>query len=145
MAKFIRYALTSFCFAVSVSCLALWWRSNSTSDRFIGPTYLNPSYALYFEVSDGSVTFEAINFAGVPLYAFERVEHRPLRAPPLKFGGKDAFGANDNAIYFPLWYSALAFTLVGVGVLCFRRQFSILSALIWVSVVAALLGMVVAF
>jgi len=47
------------------------------------------------------------------------------------------------AVYFPLWYPALVFALAGVGVLRFRRQFSIRSALVAVSVVAALLGMTV--
>jgi hypothetical protein len=55
------------------------------------------------------------------------------------------FGAMDERhIYFPLWYPALVFALAGVGGLRFRRQFSIRSALVAVSVVAALLGMVVA-
>jgi hypothetical protein len=55
----------------------------------------------------------------------------------------DHFSASGNIIYFPLWYPALIFALAGVGVLRFRRQFSIRSALVAVSVVAALLGMAV--
>ncbi|QDT75734.1 hypothetical protein [Lacipirellula limnantheis] len=46
-------------------------------------------------------------------------------------------------IFFPLWYPALVFALAGVGVLRFRRQFSIRSALICVSIVAVLLAMAV--
>ena len=44
-------------------------------------------------------------------------------------------------VYFPLWYPALVFALAGVGVIRFRRQFSIRSALIAFAVVAALLAM----
>ena len=54
------------------------------------------------------------------------------------------FGIVSPFCYFPLWYPPLVFALGGVGVLRFRCQLSIRSALICVSVVAALLGMVVA-
>jgi hypothetical protein len=53
-------------------------------------------------------------------------------------------GSKATIIFFPLWYPALVFALAGVAALRFRRQFSIRSALVAVSVVAALLGMVVA-
>jgi hypothetical protein len=53
------------------------------------------------------------------------------------------FGTLWEAVFFPLWYLALIFALAGVGVLKFRRQFSIRSALVAVSVVAVLLGMAV--
>jgi hypothetical protein len=33
MTKFIRYALATVCFAASVGCLALWWRSMSRVER----------------------------------------------------------------------------------------------------------------
>jgi hypothetical protein len=51
------------------------------------------------------------------------------------------FGFVIGIAYFPLWYPALIFALAGVAALRFRHQFSIRSALITVSVVAALLGM----
>ena len=53
------------------------------------------------------------------------------------------FGTLGESCFFPLWYPALIFALAGVGVLRFRRQFSIRSALVAVSVVAALLGVAV--
>ncbi len=46
-------------------------------------------------------------------------------------------------MFFPQWYASLIFALAGVAVLRFRRQFSIRSTLVAVSVVAALLGMAV--
>ncbi|WP_145434493.1 hypothetical protein [Lacipirellula limnantheis] len=45
-----------------------------------------------------------------------------------------------GGVYFPLWYPALVFALAGAGVIRFRRQFSIRSALIAFAVVAALLA-----
>jgi hypothetical protein len=54
------------------------------------------------------------------------------------------FASIGIGVMFPLWYPALIFALAGVGILRFRRQFSICSALTCVSVVALLLGMVVA-
>ena len=55
--------------------------------------------------------------------------------------GAGVFGRRGRKIYFPLWYPALVFALAGVGVIRFRRQFSIRSALIAFAVVAALLAM----
>jgi hypothetical protein len=54
------------------------------------------------------------------------------------------FRTSDECVYFPLWYPALVFALALAAVLRFRRQFSIRSALVAASVVAALLGIVVA-
>ena len=53
------------------------------------------------------------------------------------------FRTSADSVYFPIWYPTLVFALAGVAVLRFRRQFSNRSALVVVSVVAALLGMAV--
>jgi hypothetical protein len=53
------------------------------------------------------------------------------------------YGGSGIAVYFPLWYPALIFALSGVGVLRFRRQFSIRTALVATTVVAALVAMAV--
>ena len=52
----------------------------------------------------------------------------------------------DHRIYvhFPLWYPALIFTLAGVATLRLGRRFTLRSAIIATTVVAGLLGMVVA-
>jgi hypothetical protein len=55
-----------------------------------------------------------------------------------------SYSAYVRGMIFPLWYPALVFALADVGILRVRRHFSIRSALIAVSVVAVLLGMVVA-
>jgi hypothetical protein len=50
---------------------------------------------------------------------------------------------NERGLRLPLWYVSLILALAGVGVLRFRRQFSIRSALVCVGVVALLLGLAV--
>ena len=144
MAKVIRCALAATCLAASVACLTLWWRSLSTSDQFLGPNYFDQPQVLYIEVSEGAAIVESINHSGQPLPAFERMESQPLRATPVKFERVGAFGRNGNAIKFPLWYPALVFALAGVAALRLGRRFTIRSAIIATTVVAILLGIIVA-
>jgi hypothetical protein len=47
-------------------------------------------------------------------------------------------------VFFPLWFPAVTFALAGVGTLRLGRRFTLRSALIATTVVAGLLGMVVA-
>ena len=152
MAKFIRYALATVCFAGCVGCLALWWRSHYYQFFVARP------------IAGSGRVFQAAIYSGsaaVGVYP-RQISGFPLTAPPnWEFAAvpmNDGILAGDldvgrmprfqfieaGGVYFPLWYPALIFALAGVGVLRFRRQFSIRSALIAVSIVAALLGMVVA-
>jgi hypothetical protein len=142
MAKVIRYALATICFAASVGCLALWWRSYSYADLLISPSSSGSSEFMYGSAS-GSAYF----------VLDETMQPSPTwRHSSSSFGDTlddgdrppRMFGVYDVGIWFPLWYPALVFALTGVAALRFRRQFSIRAALIAVSVVAALLGMVVA-
>ena len=56
-------------------------------------------------------------------------------------GQQCSFGRTRTGVHFPVWYPALIFAIAGVAALRFRRQFSIRSALIATTVVAALIGM----
>jgi hypothetical protein len=47
-------------------------------------------------------------------------------------------------MYFPIWFPALVFALAAGAAIRLGRQFTLRSALVGMSVVAALLGMVVA-
>jgi hypothetical protein len=47
-------------------------------------------------------------------------------------------------VHFPLWYPALIFALAGVAAMRLGRRFTLRSAIIATTVVAGLLGMVVA-
>ena len=143
MTKFIRYAMATFCFAASVGCLLLWgwW-----SDKLINITYRAINYQVSVQAEAG--------FASICSFS----EETPRQAPTwdavvtfildepwfyeeLPLQGR--FGHDANCVYFPLWYPALVFALAGVGVTRVSRQFSIRSALIATSVVAALIGMAV--
>jgi hypothetical protein len=148
MAKFIRYALATVCFAMSVGCLALWWRSLTYRDRAQGPIVASwvlnlASFHGIAEVGWGRDDIGQIATAGwvraTP--ATDRLEFDLLNKKNQGvFGYSEEFGT----IFFPHWYPAVTFALAGIGILRFRRQFSIRSALIYVSVVAVLLGMAVA-
>ena len=98
MVKFIRYALAAVCFAASVGCLALWWRSMSTRDVFIGPRLGGRTHSL-----------ESFNGRGIycPL-------DRTLRPGKVwrsfvvsNTSGEDSYGTEwfghmHDAVYFPL-------------------------------------------
>jgi hypothetical protein len=155
MVRFIRYALATFCFAASVGCLALWWRSYDTGDVLQAPSGINSrlfneivfvtSFRGRGNIATGS---NHLVIGSPPPLATWDYSSRALDSFPPAFGldrySDGSFGRIPNGVYFPIWYPALIFGLAGVGILRFRRQFSIRSALICVSVVAALLGMVVA-
>ncbi|QDT72453.1 hypothetical protein [Lacipirellula limnantheis] len=138
MLTYLRYALATFCFAASVACLTLWicgyeynleispasWCARVDGSRGLGCIAIEPSlfhekYILHVSVENTS-----------PKAWFED-----------QIIGKGRFGAVGGGVYFPLWYPALVFALAGVGVIRFRRQFSIRSALIAFAIVAALLAM----
>jgi hypothetical protein len=144
MMSFIRYSLATICFAASVGCLALWWRSITTYDSVAGPIlsgFLLVSHGgsawlcSLYPASHESVAWEHISFE-LP---------RPGEAYYVETKGGFQLVSSDKylALLLPLWYASLVFALAGVGVLRFRRQFSIRSALICVSVVALLLGLAV--
>jgi hypothetical protein len=142
MAKVIRYALATICFAASVGCLALWRRS----DKLLAVTYLGIN--LEFEVAtdfgfasvymnEGSPSRQSSTWELTELDAWET----PWFADELDEG---RFGREGNAVYFPLWYPVLVFALAAVAAMRVGRRFTLRSTLIATTIVAALLGMVVA-
>ncbi|WP_232536147.1 hypothetical protein [Lacipirellula parvula] len=82
-----------------------------------------------------------VNSPATQAPTFQRTRFR-LFPSPLRSANTHRFGASDNEIYFPLWYPALVFALAGVGILRIGR-FTIRSALVGMTIVAVLLGMVV--
>ena len=152
MAKFIRYALASLCFAASVACLALWWRSMEYRDMLIGPSFLAPTRALYFESFDGvlsttllteSKSVFGFNSQWSRWYPSDTQWRRDQIRDRAATSGRFGIEADEPCAYFPIWFLSLLFALAGVAVLRFRRQFSIRSALVAMGVVALLLGMTV--
>ena len=148
MLTYLRYALATFCFAASVGCLALWWRSQLQETGAIGPTYINGTIISLSLIDGGSnivvgkATLDSWHFSSSPLspVVVADLNEKLVRR---QFAAKRFTDHRHIWVYFPLWYPALIFSLAGVGVLRFRRRFSIRSALIAVSVVAALPGMAV--
>jgi hypothetical protein len=148
MAKVIRYTLAAICLMASIGCLALSWRSHSYSEFFSGPSVIKGEM-LYLHALRGTGTLgtQATTRASLWKYGSRpRVEVESASSTNGDENGR-LFGASWSdsawAINFPVLYPALVFALAGVATLRFRRQFSIRSALVAVTVVAALLGMVV--
>lgn len=116
---------------------------------------LNSAVSGQLVIGEGSMSIRHYDFpAGLTVpegiavnhyYKVPRAEMPPgAAATQAEMDSRGMFWRTGNMTFFPLWYPALIFALTGVAALRFRRQFSIRSALICVSVVAALLGMVVA-
>lgn len=157
MGKFIRYTLATACFAASVGCLALWWRSYSTSDSLYMPNNIPPRHFISFHSLRGMIEAHLYEHSPSCSGGWTRYSPPTERVKSMyddvqsrvSFGYRNARKSgttNTNAamIWFPHWYASLLFALTAVGVLCFHRQFSIRSTLIGLSVVAVLLGMAVA-
>ena len=144
MLTYFRYALATICFALSVACLGLWWRSTWTSDQFLGPNCLDDQQVIYLELDRGNVFVEVLNLSSQLFPSFERYENQPLRIPAFTKKGLGAFELLGNAVFFPLWYPTLVFGLAGIGALRLGRRFTLRSAIIATTVVAGLLGMVIA-
>ena len=140
MMRVIRYALATMSFAASVGCLALWWRSIERHDSL---AFAVGKRAVFCDTLQSQVAVSYLTYASA-----HPAQWRHLSADIDDEGRVNMpyrrFAKIGQVITVPLWYPALIFALAGVGVLRFRRQFSIRSALVVVSVVAALLGMVVA-
>jgi hypothetical protein len=142
----LRYAIAALFFAASVGCLALWWRSASHWD--IHEWLTKPPFCGHIlQTIDGMALVEFNHeYAYAPSISrsYFHTSNRANGQLKSKIEKRGLFYLIGMNAQFPLWYPALVFALAGVGVLRFRRQFSIRSALISLTVVAALLGMVVA-
>ena len=149
MLTYLRYTLAAGCFAASVGCLLLWWRTASEKSSHYTISYHSISGAIYAQLLDSQVhayfsseTKRATGYVG--RLASSRKAHASLLDWQLS---QPQFGRTRRGykygVTFPIWYPALIVALAGVGVLRFRRQFSIRSALVCLTMVAALLGMAV--
>jgi hypothetical protein len=147
MLTYLRYALATICFAASVGCLLLWWRSSTTYDSIAGP--LPSGDKGFLLVSHGGSAWLSILFPA----SHEPVawEHRYIELPQpgeayyveIKGGFQLVRSDKYLALNFPLWYPALIFALTGVGALRLAGRFTLRSAIIATTVVAGLLGMAV--
>lgn len=156
MLKVLRYAIATVCFAASVGCLAMWWRSFTRIDVLCGPSYVLRSQAVMLESIDGvafvsmAETSPATTNAGLGTnwqhYSSEAQfigARRDNIAWMKKRFGRFHFSMVPATVYFPLWYPALAFALAGVAAVKLGPRFNLRSAIIVTAVIAALLGMLV--
>jgi hypothetical protein len=145
MLKYLRYALATLCFAASVGCLALWWRSGSTTDLAISPYEVSPLRTLALKSAGGRLTL--CHF----VHRANQVDWRSISMPAsddptlafLPDDPTDWFGHHLKDYYFPHWYPALVFALAGVASLRLGRRFTLRSVIIATTAVAVLLGMAV--
>ena len=141
MLIYIRYTLAALCLTACVGCLALWIGTISSQVCYLSTTWF---VRLETEGGTGSIIFNDINpprpYGGWRLNVFDGPD-LPWFADQIEEHGQ--FGTEFDFVYFPLWYPAIVFALAGVGVLRFRRQFCIRSAMIATTIVAALIGMTV--
>ena len=152
MLTYLRYALATFCLAASVGCLALWWRSLTRYDLLTGPCPVSPRRQMTIDSMVGTIGVDVWPEDVTSQYRTKESSHwrhdespneTALRRLHQRRYGGEHFGLDGDAIHFPLWYSALIFALAGVGLLYLGPQFSIRSALIVTTIVAALIGMAV--
>ena len=145
MLTYLRYALATFCFAASVGCLALWWRSFTYQDQYVAfiPfradrvcfTSLYGSCDLLFERGDFRFRFRKPLGRMRTLHTDEMGNIVPR---------EDYFRTYERGFYFPMWYPALVSAIAGIAALRLGRRFTLRSAIIATTVVAGLLGMAVA-
>lgn len=150
MLKAIRYTLTTICLAASVGCLALWWRSDNQRDFVAGPSVIVPGHEVGLGTAMGICTALSSFDQPPSRWSYENTRisesEREFKQRFVKTNGHfvSKMYGGGTAVYFPLWYSALVFALAGIAASRIGRQFTLRSALAATTVVAALLGMVVA-
>ena len=152
MLTHLRYALATVCFAASVGCLALWWRSEHHID--LVSVYLTSN--TYGQIgtycgqcglglhTNASLAGKYWEHTSEPMYIEYRIS--VMHRPKFETSSRPVPLAQNRMYYschFPLWYSSLIFAFAGVGIIRFRRQFSIRSALIVTTIAATLIGMAV--
>jgi len=157
MLSYLRYALATVCFAASVGCLALWWRSMKEVCVDLNYTNVGP-YQFYVSSYEGRANLRIQPARTEILVDIDRGGSSPGFARHILdrlmygdsfelirfaevFESQGYIGVVGRNVRFPLWYPVLISALAGVGVLRFRRQFSIRSAFVCLTAVAALLGM----
>ena len=149
--KYIRYTLAALCLTASVGCLTLWWRSMIRYDLLTGPCPVSPRRQMTIDSMVGTIGVDVWPEDLTSQYRTKESSHwrhdespnetAMRRLHQNRYGGEH-FGVNGTAIHFPIWYPALVFALAGVSILRVGR-FTIRSALVGMTIVAVLLGMVV--
>lgn len=143
MAKFIRYALVSLCFAVSVSCFAMWGCGFTVEDRLAAPQYFLPARFLLLECCKGYAIVTSADQDVRPSPTYQRIPQNSdvrLAAIESRIAKGKQFCVVGRTLYFPLWYPAIVLASMGVGVLRLGNRFTIRSMILTTTVISLLLG-----
>lgn len=155
MLTYLRCALATVCFAMSVACFGLWWRSYSIVDKLVRPVAAKSQMDLAMSYSGTLVLgrfWGFVDSAKAPVWKFRSYQFAgepDFVNSSMRIVGNRRFAILTNlslpgGVYFPLWYAALVFALFGIGALRLGRRFTLRSVIIATTVVAGLLGIVVA-
>jgi hypothetical protein len=149
MLTYLRYTLATVCFAASVGCLALWWRSKTDGHLLEAVQFHGDEFVITLLKTDG------LGFITLPDRENDSTPSRGWQHRVAQLSGarvavsedlireQGTFGATGRTIYFPLWYPALILALAGVAALRLGRRFTLSSAIVVTTVAAGLLGMAV--
>lgn len=153
MLTYLRYALATVCFAISIGCAALWWRSFDKLDRLYVPIWNQPKLLL-FASGHGTASVSTLTPPKRMPMSELKLRYTSADAAPLsitrpksRYGlGHFSFSstASEFGLDVPLWYASLIFALAGVAALRLGRRFTLRSAIIATTIVAVLLGILVA-
>lgn len=133
MATPIRFAFAWACFAASLICLALWLQSEMERTTY------------FLDVENGEAIFEVRDGTAALDYqeAWRFGEVWRDRENAKKLFDADVWAGGSLFARFPLWYAAIVFAVFGVGFIYLGPRFSIRSALVATTVLAALIAMAV--
>lgn len=149
-----RYALAAICLTASVGCVAFWGTSVAYPTQVSRLSYYSSAGYVTGGTSHVGVhsggAFVTIANSGA-LWVDRKGWRYQSRTMTSDTAGAESpsaelevFRAEEGTYYFPLWYPALVFALAAVAAMRLGRRFTLRSALVGTSVVAALLGIVVA-
>ncbi|WP_428306205.1 hypothetical protein [Lacipirellula sp.] len=144
--NWLRYAIALVCYATSAGCLVLWGRS-----YWYFETWSRLSSTGVLLRMEDCIGFGRISLYDLPGFDPGWGYHSSAAFDSSAYFNIDtegAFGLHQipaAEMHFPLWYPALVFALAAVAAIRFGKRFTLRSAIAATTVVAGLLGIVVAF
>lgn len=148
MLTYVRYSLAAMFFAASIGCISAWVASLARPGVLDDAGLHLKYFSAYAELYDGIVVVwvepPKTKRAGWELLSYKLIptgheRYLEIQAEQGKFGS-----VNGRDIFFPLWYAAFILSLVGIVTLRLGSRFTLRSAIVATTVLAVLMGAVVA-